>query len=142
MPRYGRYNRYQTVSHATARELLWSFRLNGSGRMFKVAFRRRNDSRDGERLAGQQEVMQVRFNVKKHLASQPTENAAQEPQDRNTKPQSAAYDRASKNVMCVWVVQRDGERACGYRSIPFDKLTWLQLDGTVYKVGCAPQPQH
>jgi len=142
MASYGRYHRYQTISHSAARELLWSYRLNGSGRMFKVAFRRRTDSRDGNRMAGQQEVMQVRFNVTKHLVHQPNDNAKQDGWVPGTKPLHAAYDRASKNVFCAYVVWRKGDRSVGYRSIPFDLLTWLQIDGTVYKVGCAPQPQH
>jgi hypothetical protein len=130
------------ISHAAARELILAHRLAGGGRMFQAAFLRRTDSADGERMSGAQEAVVARFGVRSRLASR---NA---PEIEGAAPikTRAAYDRHAKNVFCAFVFSRRyagrAQRVNGYRSIPFDTMTWLKIDGTLYRVGRAPAPQH
>lgn len=136
---------YKTISHIAARELILAHRVSGWGRTFSVAWKRRTDSRDGKRKADEQEVITGRFGVTKHLKV------------RRGMPSDAfcgtgvpwsgpAYDRAAKGLFCFWSTSRKyagvSESVCGYRCIPFDRLTWLKIDGTVYRVAAPPPAQH
>ena len=129
--------KYFPISMETARELIWAQRTHGRGCIFGVAFERRTKSRDGQLEAGDIQVLYGRFNVKKHLKT-----VHQTVVEGSGFVSSAAYDRCEKNVLCFYVMHRTDGRPCGYRSIPFDGIRWLKLNGIVYKVGQAPTPQH
>jgi hypothetical protein len=115
--------------------LINAHRHDGRGRTFSVAWMRKTTSDDGEREIDVQEVVCGRFNVRKHLKSV-TQGFSPGP----------AYDRHEKKLFCIFVTSRKyNGRSCnvrGYRSIPFDRITWLKLDGVTYKVSHrAPTPQ-
>lgn len=143
MPR----TKFHQISHDAARELLWSQRINGGGRIFGVAFDRISGRIDGSADAGRREVVYCRFNVRKHLKS--LQNAWIHPDGtirrawvRGSRPAGAAYDRADKDVMCVYVTSRKTPGDVGYRCIHFTSIRWLKLDGITYRVGAPPPPQH
>lgn len=147
MPR----QKYHTISTGAAKELIWSQRINGAGGIFAVAFLRATSSRDKQRKEGTQEVLYVRFNVRAHLAAGPTgwvtpDGARTRYWREGAKPAGAAYDRARRGCFCAYCMggkdrsRRGGMR--GYKSIRFDSLRWLKIDGIVYKVGAPPPPQH
>lgn len=144
-------NRYHTISISTARELIWSQRVNGRGQFFGVAFNRTQKSKDKQREKGQLEVLYVRFNVKKYCkmigAGWIHPNGYVRKQwVEGARPFGAAYDRAEKGCFCVFCFNgrdRFGRlNPTGYRSIRFDSLRWIKIDGVVYKVGAPPPPQH
>lgn len=135
---------YKIISYNAARELILAHRVRGWGRTFSVAWMRRTDSKDGKRKANNQEVITGRFGVTKHLKSRKPSEAM----DGTGLPcRGAAYDRAAHGLFCFWSTSRKyegvSEPVAGYRCIPFDRLTWLKLDGVVYRVGeFAPPAQH
>lgn len=150
-------SKFHTISFDAARELIWSQRVNGGGRIFGVSFNRLEDSDDGLRKAGDTETLYCRFNVKKHCVTlqdaKAPRNGWMHPDGivrkgwiEGARPLGAAYDRAEKDCFCVYVVggKKRHERGGtpGYRSIKFTSVRWIKLDGIVYKVGTPPPKQH
>lgn len=146
-----RAKKYHTISCKAAQELIWSQRINGRGRIFGVAFDRVTTSKDGKRHKEEMEVLYVRFNVKKHLRTLGCgwihpDGRVRKGWVEGARPFGAAYDRAEKGCFCIYCVGgrdrslRGGMK--GYRSIRFDSIKWIKLDGIVYKVGAPPPPQH
>lgn len=139
--------KFHTISPAAASELLYSQRVNGRGTIFGLAFRRRSDRRDGSARAGDQEVVFCRFNVRKHLKGgkgwESPDGIITGHWRPGCKPASAAYDRFQHGLVCVFIMSRKtpGE-ARVYRSIPLDQLTWVKLDGVIYKIGAPAPVQH
>lgn len=131
--------KYFPISMQTARELIWAQRTHGRGCMFGVAFERRTDSRDGDLKQGDIQVVYGRFGVKKHLRSRVIEDVVNG--TSIVVGGGASYDRCNHNLFCFYVMHRQDGRGHGYRCIPFDGLRWLKLNGVVYKVGQAPEPQ-
>lgn len=143
--------KFHTINVNAAKQLIWSQRVNGMGRIFGVAFRRVRRSKDKTRNPGDLEVLYVRFNVKKHLATGVEEGwvhpdgIVRRHWCEGARPSGAAYDRASKGCFCVFAVggkNRGNRVPTGYKSIRFDSIRWLKMDGVVYRVGVSPPPQH
>jgi len=150
--------KFHQLSHAAARELIWSRRVNGGGRIFGVAFDRLHDRADDRALAGDREVVYCRFNVRQHLTRDPDgslrvpgwihpDGAVRSRWVRGARPAGAAYDRANKDVFCVFVTNRKANSrgnkgSTGYRCIKFSTVRWLKLDGITYRVGAPPPKQH
>lgn len=148
-------HRYHTISPLAAKEIILSQRVRGNGRIFAVAFERLAQSKDKQRDPGQLEVLYCRFNVKKHCKTlQKGISGWQTPDGRVTryfrngaKPVGAAYDRAEKGCFCAYVLngkersQRQ-DPVVGYRSIKFNQVRWLKIDGVVFKVGQPAPAQH
>lgn len=146
-----RKRRYHTISYQVARELIWSQRVNGNGELFGVAFERAHRSKDKKREPGQLEVMFVRFNVKKHCKTigqgwVHPDGFVRKHWVEGAKPFGAAYDRFDKDCFCVFCFNRREKAGrvepLGFKSIKFESLVWLKIDGIVFKVGDPPPPQH
>jgi len=138
--------KYHTISHSAARELIYSQRVNGRGAIFGIAFRRRTTSDDELRQVESMEVVYARFGVRKGLKHAPATPKPVKGRTGHTVITSAAYDRASRDLVGVYVVNRKNRPTRGgdkgFRSIPLDKIRWLKLDGVTYKVGEAAPVQH
>lgn len=137
-------SKYHTISHDAASELIWSQRVNGQGRIFAIAFDRTGD---GSSPVGTREVLYVRFNVRRHLAHGADgwihrDGAVRPWWGAGARPRGSAYDRAQHGCFCVYCVNRRGPGDRGYKSIRFESLRWLKLDGVVYRVGAPPPKQH
>ena len=144
-------HRFHTISVQTARELIWSQRINGNGEFFGIAFERVHQSKDKMREPGTMEVLFVRFNVKKHCKSIGAgwihpDGFVRRQWVEGAKPFGAAYDRYDKDCFCVFCTNRlekEGRiEPLGYKSIKFKSLKWLKIGTIRYKVGAAAPPQH
>lgn len=142
--------KYHTISHKAAAELIYSQRVNGRGQIFGVSFERRTDSEDGIRKAGTLETLYGRFNVRKHVKEAGWRHPDGEVRSdwvEGARPAGAPYDRADHQLVCIfitgrkWSQERGGDVFC-YRCIPLDSLRWLKLDKIIYRVGRPAPVQH